>query len=60
MLYDLSKCKYTDYTKKDSDLFINMLDKLKRQYHDAETLTVILDNYCIHKSMHISAHEYLS
>ncbi|MDC9592800.1 hypothetical protein [Xenorhabdus sp. IM139775] len=36
--------------KKNHQLFINMLAGLKRQYYDAETLTMILDNYVIYKN----------
>ncbi|MDE9590429.1 IS630 family transposase, partial [Xenorhabdus bovienii] len=44
------KVLYTGSTKKNSQLFIEMLKVLKRHYRGVETLTVILDNYCIHKS----------
>ncbi|MDC9624000.1 IS630 family transposase, partial [Xenorhabdus sp. XENO-7] len=48
----------TGGTRKKSDLFISMLEVLKRTYRDAETLSVILDNYGIHKSK--KAREWLS
>ncbi|PHM55179.1 integrase [Xenorhabdus stockiae] len=41
---------YTGSSKKNSLLFIKMLEVLKRYYQGVKTLTVILDNYCIHKS----------
>ncbi|PHM48725.1 integrase [Xenorhabdus miraniensis] len=44
------KVLYTGSSKKNAYLFIDMLAVLKRHYRGAETLTVILDNYCIHKS----------
>ncbi len=36
--------------KKNSSLFIAMLEKLRRHYRRAKTITLILDNYIIHKS----------
>lgn len=44
------KVLYVSGTKKDSDLFIAMLEKLKRHYRRAKSITLILDNYIIHKS----------
>ncbi|WP_340620924.1 IS630 family transposase [Xenorhabdus siamensis] len=41
---------YTGYGRKNSQLFINMLEKLKAHYRHAKTLTIILDNYRIHTS----------
>ncbi|AYA41147.1 IS630 family transposase [Xenorhabdus nematophila] len=45
----------TGYTRKNSDLVIKMLEALKRAYREAETLSVILDNYGIHKSKKVRA-----
>ncbi len=39
---------------RNSRLFINVLEELDRQYCHAETLTLILDNYSIHKSRIVS------
>lgn len=36
--------------KKNSSLFIAMLEKLCHHYRRAKTITLILDNYIIHKS----------
>ncbi|MFQ1635718.1 IS630 family transposase, partial [Aeromonas veronii] len=36
--------------KKNSSLFIAMLEKLRRHYRRAKTITQLLDNYIIHKS----------
>ncbi|WP_391528947.1 IS630 family transposase [Photorhabdus akhurstii] len=44
---------YVKGIKKNSDLFIKMLDELNHQYPHAETLTLILDNYGIHKSQKV-------
>ncbi len=41
---------YVRGIKKNSDLFINMLKKLNSQYRSAKSITLILDNYGIHKS----------
>ncbi|SFU96552.1 IS630 family transposase [Xenorhabdus koppenhoeferi] len=41
---------YVKGEKKNSDLFIKMLDELNARHPHAETITLILDNYCIHKS----------
>ncbi|PHM63315.1 transposase [Xenorhabdus ishibashii] len=41
---------YTGSGRKNSYLFINMLEELKRCHRHAKTLTLILDNYSIHKS----------
>ena len=35
---------------KSSDLFINLLETLRRTYRRAKTITLVLDNYIIHKS----------
>ncbi len=44
---------YVKGIKKNSDLFIKMLDELNHQYPHAETLTLLLDNYGIHKSQKV-------
>jgi transposase len=44
------KVHYVSGIRKDSDLFINMLEYLRRTYRRAETITLIVDNYIIHKS----------
>ncbi len=44
------KVLYVSGNKKNSKLFISMLEKLKQHYRRAETITLILDNYIIHKS----------
>ncbi len=41
---------YVSGFQKNSALFITMLEKLKRHYRRAKTITIILDNYIIHKS----------
>lgn len=41
---------YVSGTKKNSSLFIAMLEKLRHHYRRAKTITLILDNYIIHKS----------
>lgn len=44
------KVLYVSHDSKASELFIAMLEKLKRHYRKAKTITLILDNYIIHKS----------
>lgn len=44
------KVSYVASSSKNSDLFIAMLEQLKRQYRRAKTITLIVDNYIIHKS----------
>jgi len=44
------KVLYVDSNSKASSLFILMLEKLKHHYRRAKTITLILDNYIIHKS----------
>lgn len=44
------KVLYVSSDSKASELFIAMLEKLKRHYRKAKTITLILDNYIIHKS----------
>ncbi len=46
---------YVSGLRKNSDLFIKMLDELNRQHHRAKTITLILDNYSIHKSGKVMA-----
>ncbi|WMV70710.1 IS630 family transposase [Xenorhabdus griffiniae] len=46
---------YTGYNRKNSQLLIKMLEKLKHHYRHAKTLTVILDNYSIHTSKQVKA-----
>lgn len=41
---------YVTAEKKDSDLFIKLLAKLKKVYSEAKRIHVILDNYSIHSS----------
>ncbi|WP_045970488.1 IS630 family transposase [Xenorhabdus doucetiae] len=41
---------YVGGLRKNSDLFIKLLDEINHQYTSAKTITLILDNYCIHKS----------
>ncbi|MFM5573663.1 IS630 family transposase [Aeromonas veronii] len=41
---------YVSGIKQNSSLFIVMLEKLRRHYRRAKTITLILDNYIIHKS----------
>jgi putative transposase len=44
------KVHYVSGEKKNSNLFINMLEALRATYRRAKTITLILDNYVIHKS----------
>ena len=44
------RVSYVASTSKDSNLFLSMLQRLKRQYRRAKTITLIVDNYLIHKS----------
>jgi len=41
--------------RKNSDLFLKLLEKLKRKYADAKQIYVILDNYRIHSSKIVNA-----
>ena len=41
---------YVSGIKKNSSLFIGMLEKLRHHYRRAKTITLLLDNYIIHKS----------
>ncbi|WP_261850252.1 IS630 family transposase, partial [Pectobacterium araliae] len=47
---DTGKVTYIGGIKKTSKLFINLLVKLKRTYRHASIITLIVDNYIIHKS----------
>ncbi|WP_345335211.1 IS630 family transposase, partial [Ferrimonas pelagia] len=44
------RVSYVAGASKDSDLFLSMLKLLKRQYRRAKSITLIVDNYIIHKS----------
>lgn len=44
------KVLYVSGNKKNSKLFISMLEKLKQHYRRSETIALILDNYIIHKN----------
>lgn len=44
------KVSYIGSSSKNSALFIAMLELLKSQYRCAITITLIVDNYTIHKS----------
>ena len=44
------KVSYVGAISKCSELFINMLEQLRRTYRKAKTITLIVDNYIIHKS----------
>lgn len=44
------KIHYVSGSSKSSDLFINLLGALRRTYRRAKTITLVLDNYIIHKS----------
>ena len=41
--------------RKNSDLFLKLLEKLKRKYADAKRIYVILDNYRVHSSKIVNA-----
>ncbi|CAM4042628.1 Integrase core domain protein [Vibrio aerogenes CECT 7868] len=49
------KVTYVASASKSSELFIAMLECLKRQYRRAKTITLIVDNYIIHKSKKIQS-----
>lgn len=49
------KVLYVSGTRKNSALFIAMLKKLKRHYRGAKTITLVVDNYVIHKSRQTQA-----
>lgn len=44
------KVSYVGGNSKDSSLFISLLTHLKSTYRRAKTITLIVDNYIIHKS----------
>ncbi|GAA4872628.1 hypothetical protein GCM10023333_01770 [Ferrimonas pelagia] len=44
------RVSYVAGASKNSDLFLSMLKLLKRQYRRAKSITLIVDNYIIHKS----------
>ena len=44
------KVSHVGSSSKNSNLFITMLEQLKSQYRRAKTITLIVDNYIIHKS----------
>ena len=44
------KVSYVASSSKNSELFIAMMERLKSQYRRAKTITLIVDNYIIHKS----------
>lgn len=44
------KVSYVGANSKCSELFINMLEHLRSRYRKAKTITLIVDNYIIHKS----------
>lgn len=44
------KVSYVGSSSKCSDLFIELLEHLRGQYRKAKTITLIVDNYIIHKS----------
>jgi hypothetical protein len=44
------KVIYTTGLSKDSELVIQLLEKLKRHYRRAKKIILVLDNYVIHKS----------
>ncbi|MFP9230872.1 DDE endonuclease [Pectobacterium cacticida] len=41
---------YVSGSSKSSDLFISLLETLRRTYRRAKTITLVVDNYIIHKS----------
>lgn len=47
---DSGKIHYISGSSKSSDLFISLLVTLRRAYRRAKTITLVLDNYIIHKS----------
>ncbi|QXE13508.1 IS630 family transposase [Pectobacterium atrosepticum] len=47
---DTRRVHYVGGNSKCSDLFINLLEALRRTYRRAKTLTIVVDNYIIHKS----------
>ncbi|MDF7680577.1 IS630 family transposase [Enterobacteriaceae bacterium ESL0689] len=47
---DTGKVSYVGGSSKSSSLFISLLEHLKATYRRAKTITLIVDNYIIHKS----------
>lgn len=47
------KIHYVSGISKSSDLFISLLEILQRIYRRAKTITLVLDNYVIHKSRRV-------
>lgn len=47
---DTGRVHYVGGSRKCSDLFINLLETLRRTYRRAKTITLVVDNYIIHKS----------
>ena len=50
LLSGTGKIHYVSGSSKSSDLFINLLEALRCTYRRAKTITLVLDNYVIHKS----------
>ncbi|WP_317178666.1 IS630 family transposase, partial [Pectobacterium sp. HCp5_1] len=44
------RVSYVSGNSKSSDLFIKLLESLRRTYRRAKTITLVVDNYIIHKS----------
>ncbi|MGT1470188.1 IS630 family transposase [Salmonella enterica subsp. enterica serovar Enteritidis] len=44
---------YVSGSSKSSDLFISLLETLRRTYRRAKTITLVADNYIIHKSLKV-------
>ena len=47
---DTGRIYYVGGSSKCSVLFINLLEVLRRTYRRAKTITLVVDNYIIHKS----------
>lgn len=47
---DTGRVHYVSGSSKSSDLFISLLETLRRTYRRAKTITLVADNYIIHKS----------
>ncbi|EBG6611438.1 IS630 family transposase [Salmonella enterica subsp. enterica serovar Typhimurium] len=46
----MGRVHYVSGSSKSSDLFISLLETLRRTYRRAKTITLVADNYIIHKS----------
>ncbi|ENR3556342.1 IS630 family transposase, partial [Salmonella enterica] len=46
----VGRWNYVSGSSKSSDLFISLLETLRRTYRRAKTITLVADNYIIHKS----------